>query len=329
MFSILKIFRPISIAILTVIFSLESAAQDKSYEEWYLKSKDSLDIYVREIGSGKDTVIVVHGGFGANHDYMLDAIKGLERKYHFVFYDQRGSTLSPAPIEKLTFPKNVEDLYLLITELKLKKAKIICHSMGTLVGMELLKLHPEKVSNLVLVGALPAKTDTIEGSSVFSKRYEKQVDSLMNRREVKDLKEYYESRNGSDSSRVGYYNYKSHLTDKEQTELWRIEFASVNIYRMANWRLMKGGRAYYKKDAAAMAESVNWVYDYRQALNDNGKVTIIMGDHDFLDFNAENHKKLLANFPKVKVVIIKDAGHNIWTDDPKTFKIELIKALTK
>jgi pimeloyl-ACP methyl ester carboxylesterase len=31
----------------------------------------------------------------------------------------------------------------------------------------------------------------------------------------------------------------------------------------------------------------------------------------------------------VKVVTIKDAGHDIWTDDPKTFKIELIKALTK
>ena len=325
----LKIFHLISVILFTVILSFNSVAQDKRYEEWYLKTKDSLDIYVREIGTGKDTVIVVHGGFGANHDYMLDAIKGLETQYHFVLYDQRGSTLSPAPIEKLTFPKNVEDLYLLISELKLKKAKIICHSMGTLVGMEFLKLHPEKVSSLILVGALPAKADTIDGSSIFSKRHEIQVDSLMNRKEVKDLKVYYESRNGSDSFQVGYYNYKPHLTDKEQTELWRIEFASVNIYRMENWRLMKGGRAYYKIDAAMMAESVNWVYDYRQALNNNGKVTIIMGDHDFLDFNAENHKKLLANFHKVKVVTIKDAGHNIWTDDPKTFKIELIKALTK
>jgi pimeloyl-ACP methyl ester carboxylesterase len=195
--------------------------------------------------------------------------------------------------------------------------------------MEFLKLHPEKVSNLILIGALSAKADTIDGSSIFSKRYENQVDFLINRKEVKDLKAHYESRNGSDSSQVGYYNYKSYLTDKEQTELWRIEFASVNIYRMENWRLMKGGRAYYKNDAAMMAESVNWIYDYRQTLNNNGKVTIIMGDHDFLDFNAENHKKLLVNFPKVKVVTIKDAGHNIWTDDPITFKIELIKALTK
>ena len=111
----LKIFHLISVILFTVILSFNSVAQDKSYEEWYLETKDSLDIYVRGIGTGKDTVIVVHGGFGANHDYMLDAIKGLETKYHFVLYDQRGSTLSPAPIEKLTFPKNVEDLYLLLS----------------------------------------------------------------------------------------------------------------------------------------------------------------------------------------------------------------------
>ena len=319
----------IPILFLSLFYSFESVAQNKIYQEWYLKTKDSLDIYVRELGTGKDTVIVVHGGFGANHDYILDAIKGLETKYHFILYDQRGSTFSPAPIEKLTFPNNVGDLYQLVLELKLTKAKIMCHSMGTLVGMEFLKLHPEKVSNLILIGAVPAKADTVGGSSIFSKRYETQVKYLMNRKEVKDQKKYYESRNGSDSSHVGYYNYKSHLTDKEQTELWRINFASVNIYRMANWRLIKGGRAYYKQEAAVMAKSVNWVYDYRQVLNENGKVTIIMGDHDFLDFNAENHKKLLVNFPKVKVVTIKDTGHNIWTDDPGKFRIELNKALSK
>lgn len=319
----------IPLILFSLIYSIESFAQDKSYQEWYLKTKDSIDIYVRELGKGKDTVIVVHGGFGANHGYMLDAINGLENKYHFVLYDQRGSTLSPAPIEKLTFQKNVDDLYRLVNELKQKKAKIMCHSMGTLVGMEFLKLHPEKISNLILIGALPAKSDTIGGSSIFSKRFEAQVDILMNRKEVKDLKEYYETLNGSDSYQAGYYNYKSHLTDKEQTELWRINFASVNIYRMANWRLIKGGRAYYKQEATVMAESANWVYDYRQALNEIGKVTIILGDHDFLDFNAENHKKLLANFPRVKVVVIKDAGHNIWTDDPHKFKIELNKALSK
>lgn len=167
--------------ILLMTFTSQTFSQSKDYFEWYLSTPDSLDpynqdIYVRELGSGKDTVIVIHGGFGANHDYMLDAIKGLENKYYFVLYDQRGSLLSPAPKEKLTFQKNVDDLDLLIKQLGCAKVKIMAHSMGTLVAMEYLKQHPENVSNLVLIGAIFSKSDSIE--SVFSKRSEEQVRRL-------------------------------------------------------------------------------------------------------------------------------------------------------
>ena len=81
----------------TFLFSISLNAQDKNYEEWYLKTNDNQDIFVKELGTGKDTIIVVHGGFGANHDYMTDITKGLENKYHFIFYDQRGSLLSWVP----------------------------------------------------------------------------------------------------------------------------------------------------------------------------------------------------------------------------------------
>lgn len=169
-----QLISSISLLCLMCFFN-QSFGQSKEYSEWYLRTPDSLDvynqdIYVRELGTGKDTVVVIHGGFGANHDYMLDAIQGLEERYHFVLYDQRGSLLSPGPKEKLTFQKNVGDLDLLIRQLGTKKVKIMAHSMGTLVAMEYLKQHPEKVSNLVLVGAIPSKADSMSG--VFSKRTE-------------------------------------------------------------------------------------------------------------------------------------------------------------
>jgi len=279
-----------------------------------LQTKDSLDIYVKELGIGKDTVIIVHGGFGANHYYMLDAIKGLENKYHFILYDQRGSLLSPAPLEKLTFQKNVDDLFLLIKQLKLKKVKIMSHSMGTLVSMEFLKQHPEMVSNLVLIGCIPTKSDSI--SSVFSNRVNEQMTYLSERKELKDLIKPYQERENT-------------LSDKEKTEYWRIQFASGNIYKIENYNLLKGGRAFYNQNAAIMGQTLNWQYDYRPVLNANGKVTIIQGDYDFLDFNADNHKKLLTDYPKVQIKVIKNAGHNIWIDDPVLFKNNLVIALDR
>lgn len=82
--------RVIFVSICFLIAVQSTIAQDKRYEEWYLKTKDTISIFVKEIKSAsKDTVIVVHGGFGANHDYMLDAIKGLESKFYFILYDQQ------------------------------------------------------------------------------------------------------------------------------------------------------------------------------------------------------------------------------------------------
>ena len=205
--------------ILILIFQFKkSSAQDKNYEEWYLTTNDSVKIFVKEIKSqSKDTVIVVHGGFGANHDYMLDVIKGLEKKFHFILYDQKGSLLSPAPIEKLTFQKNVNDLFELITELKLKKIKLLCHSMGTLVGMEFAKQHPELISNLILTGTLISNTKS--SKDIFSDQVTKNLAFLANRQEVKNLKNYY-------------IENKTTLSDKEKTEYWRINFAEANIYDM-------------------------------------------------------------------------------------------------
>ena len=300
----------------------QSFGQNKNYSEWYLRTPDSLDaynqdIYVRELGTGKDTVVVIHGGFGANHDYMLDAIEGLENKYHFVLYDQRGSLLSPAPKEKLTFQKNVNDLDLLIRQLGNRKVKIMAHSMGTLVAMEYLQQHPEKVSNLVLAGAILTRSDSME--SVFSKRQNEQIKFLSSRPEVKALPIYKR-----------YKELKGKFTsDRERTDFNRMAFAASNIYKIDRYKLMRGGFHYYKDEASVMSETVNWKYDYRKSLNDNAKTTIIFGDHDFLDFNGEVHRELIKNHKKINFRLIKSAGHNIWIDQPEIFRKELDMALQR
>ena len=290
-------------------------AQCGQFEEWYLQTPDSTDIYVREFGRGIDTVIVIHGGFGANHDYMLDAVSGLENQHHFVFYDQRGSLMSPATLDKITFSKNVDDLDHLLKELKIARAKLMAHSMGTLVAMEYNHLHPDKVSHLILIGAIPAQADSL--SSIFSKQVDQNIHTLVTRDAVKN--------------RLNRYTNKpdSLLTSKERTDRWRIQFASTNIYQMEHYAQLRGGWAYYKQDASVMLQTLRFPYDYRPGLQRNGKVTLIQGDRDFLDFDAAKHKSLLKPYPLVQIVLIKNAGHNIWVDDAIAFKTELEKALRR
>lgn len=300
-------------------------SQDKSFSEWYLVRED-LEIFVKEIGTGRDTVLVIHGGFGANHDYMIDAVKGLEDRFHFVFFDQRGSLMSPIDKENLTFQKNVEDVEALIEALEVKDIKILAHSMGTLVAMEYVKQRPETVSNLILTGALLPKSDSLQ--SVFSDRQTKQIEYLMNRESADVLRKPFIEK-GVDSINTPTQIKNSDLTHQDLTEYWRINFASVNLYDIKKYNLLKGGRIYYNQDAAIMGETVNWSYDYRQTLNDNVKTTIINGSYDFIDFYGEEIQSLIKDYQNIKLKIIPEAGHNSWIDSPNIFQKYLEKALKR
>lgn len=314
----------IATLLISAFVTVSAFTQDLNYSEWYLQRND-VDIYIREVGKGTDPVIVVHGGFGANHDYMLDAIKGLEDDFKFFLYDQRGSLLSPTAKENLTFPKNVEDLRGLVKALGDKKTKFLCHSMGTLVCMEFAKTNPQLVSKLVLTASLPTKA--VSQDDVFSERYKNQIRYLQNRKEVKDLLQTFIDKGANNLKSIEDIE-NSQLTHKQLTEYWRVQFASVNIYNVKDYNLLKGGRGYYKGQAGVMVETVDWNYDYRPSLSENGKTTIIQGDHDFLDFNGEKYTEQLKDFPKIKLQIIKEAGHNVWLDNPALFKQMLIEALT-
>ena len=80
---------------------------------WYLptKTKD-VRLYVTELGSGPP-VIFLHGGPGNDFNYFIDAARPHIDRYRFIFFDQRGSLLSPvgaAQTKSVTLAVLVDDL---------------------------------------------------------------------------------------------------------------------------------------------------------------------------------------------------------------------------
>src|SRR5262245_16181891 len=77
---------------------------------WKLQTDDKAAwLYVCEYGRG-EPVVVLHGGPGADHRYMVDVGRGLEDRFRFVFYDQRGGGLSHCAKESISLANNAEDL---------------------------------------------------------------------------------------------------------------------------------------------------------------------------------------------------------------------------
>lgn len=81
-------------------------------------------------------LLVLHGGPGASHDYLLPQMLELADRYQLVFYDQRGSGQSRTHDQSpVTWRTHVEDLARLVPELGLDPLSIVGYSWGGLLAL--------------------------------------------------------------------------------------------------------------------------------------------------------------------------------------------------
>ncbi len=114
---------------------------------------DGYKFHTEIFGSeNSDTIIVVHGGPGADYEY-LKPLKALSKNFRVIFYDQRGNGLSPrVDSNQLTVESNVNDLHSIIEYFsENKKIKLIGHSWGGMLVTAYLSAYPENVSQAVIV----------------------------------------------------------------------------------------------------------------------------------------------------------------------------------
>jgi 3-oxoadipate enol-lactonase len=128
-------------------------------------------IYYEECGSGASAVVLLHDGL--LHSVTWDGMwKPLCGKYHTVRYDRRGYGRSEAP--KSSFAPT-EDLYALLTRLKIEHAVMVGNSSGGALAIDFALAHPEMVDGLFLIGPV---VDGMGVSPAFIERGEKNMAPL-------------------------------------------------------------------------------------------------------------------------------------------------------
>ena len=332
--------------------------------QWYMNTTDAdgaeLSHYVAEYGveaKPGNTVIVLHGGWGAEHSYLVPAIRPLADQWRFVLYDQRGSLRSPAtPPAKVTYANLIEDLEQLRRRLGLEKVTLMAHSMGNMLAYGYLREHPDRVAGLVLVGPVLPGHDSgtdeeprwtapcvsevwpgfAEAEALASAERSRQWSRDASDRWIRIAADEglipadwaVQHPPETDPDLRGLYL----KTDQQRTMGWRISFTMVNTYSGRNWRETLGGMVFYDP---RVAESIFAEPDYLEMVDAawpalksfKGPVRVIIGTHDYCDLGPTFWPRIVTAIPDARLETIRNAGHIPWMDEPAAFTQALRSAI--
>jgi proline iminopeptidase len=86
--------------------------------------------------AGAPRLLVLHGGPGADHRYLLPQMLHLGEKYDLLFYDQRGGGQSKSDARiPITWQTHVEDLAAVVSEFGLDPLSIVGYSWGAMLAL--------------------------------------------------------------------------------------------------------------------------------------------------------------------------------------------------
>jgi proline iminopeptidase len=323
--------------------------------QWYLRTEDDVAHYVAEFGpraASTPTVVVLHGGWGAEHSYLLPALLPMANEFRVVMYDQRGSLRTPVtPPAQISYAALVDDLEQLRQRLGLDKLTLLAHSMGNHLAYGYLLKHPDRVAGLVLVGpTTPAPfgeakpgfladvwPDFSEADAQAIADRQREYDRGVFRRAVRIAAdeglvpaELGDVQPGTPGVREAFDAAIS--TDQQKTDWWRIQFTCVNTFDGRNWRTMIGGQSFYSPAAGqAVLEDPQYqaaIPQYWQALKAfRGPVRVIIGTHDYVDLGPTMWPKLITPLSDARLTVINNAGHSLWMDNPRAVDVALRSAL--
>ena len=114
-----------------------------------------VELFVRRIGSGP-AAVVLHGGPGAHHYYLLPGFAALADGRELVYYDQRGGGRSAVDRDvPVGWTEHVADLEALRDRWAMDRLTLVGYSWGGLLAMLYALAHPERVAKLALVSPAP------------------------------------------------------------------------------------------------------------------------------------------------------------------------------
>lgn len=273
-------------------------------------STETVDIngvqhFIKKVGTG-EPLLVLHGGPGLFHDYLVPHFEKLAQDYQVIFYDQRGcgQTAFPQDTASITTENYINDLESIRAHLKIDQLHIAGHSWGAILAIHYAKKHPEHLKNLVLISPAPST----------SEYFDMMFKNMQKKRSDEDTKELVKLMSSRDFEKRVPTTFKKAIMLGDKVNL--ADQSTVNeLYNPMNFTEASANNLLLVN---SMMEKNFFDYNITEGMDSIKNPTlIIVGDLDNVPFASS--QLLQDHLPNARLEVLKSACHYPFFEASKAF----------
>lgn len=280
---------------------------DVPAHDGFLTGADGVRLYYKVLGTGPDTVVVLHGGPGMSMGYLDRDLAPMAHGRTMIFYDQRGGGRSElmADPAQLGLDRHLADLEAMRAHFGLERMTLVGHSWGGLLAGFYARAHADRLEKLVLLNPAPV-------SAAFWGEFEATIASRVD-----------EATGARMNELVGLWlsGQGSQAVCQEYIEL-RFATYFADPANMAN---LRGGWCDVTDEVAAGLLATHLTilgtlgaWDLRTELAHVSVPTLVVhGAADAVPFSSS--EGFAAAIPGAELQVMEDVGHFPWMEAPVPF----------
>ena len=306
-------FASLLIAIVCVR-TVGTAKEKMSRTKEGLTKVNGTSLYYTVMGQG-EPIVMVHGGPGLDHTYLLPQMAALALHHRLIFYDQRASGRSTSLVDtnSMTMDNFVEDLEGIRQVFGIHKMNLLGHSWGGLVAMFYAIKYPENLNSLMLVNPSPASAALRSVSFAAMAQRTSREDSIAQADLVQT--EGFKRREPSTMAKFFRILFRGSFYDPRLAD-------SLTLLMDTSYATKSSLIRYLNKDPDLAS------YDLFPKLEAIHCPTLIVGsDHDVVI--PEANEQLHESIPASSIIVLQHCGHFPYIEVPKLFFGALEEFLAK